>query len=510
MVDFPTSNDTLATATNLGYLSRFSPVGRQNATRTDSVNTPPPSSADKYDHFTFRHTTGLTKVKITLTLLESPHASFQQNVTLNLLQGFGIFVNGVLQGSNSSPPLPTGVALVDWGGTYSDRFFDNRSTFSATTKSFVFNVKANSTKSDFVITGLHEYQTGPSSFELVDLDYRFTISVIGEADQRNKVLGTASNDSLIGTNRDDLILGKAGNDLERGRNGNDEIRGDAGHDRVLGENGHDKLIGGTGNDNIVGGTGNDTLVGGVGNDFLRGGPGNDTLIGNSGFDRLFGDSGNDILRGGTHNDLLKGGSGNDSIYGDQGNDRMFGDSGADNLFGGTGNDVVRGGTGIDTIYGDAGNDRLFGDSGNDTINGGTGNDTIYGGSGEDVIIGGQGTNQIFGGGGNDQYFLTAPGVGIQVLNDLDTFDEGFGTDKIVLYYSDYPNIDANTGGPIDIILGRNFSFLPDPAAVPNNAFFTALNPDPNFIDLYYKDDVGTINLVAVTTGVDHEDFVIIV
>lgn len=90
-----------------------------------------------------------------------------------------------------------------------------------------------------------------------------------------RIIGTASADTIDGTAGDDVITGGAGNDV---------IRGADGHDRIEGNAGNDMLIGGLGDDRLHGRDGNDVLDGGAGNDILDGGPGDDVMTGGAGAD----------------------------------------------------------------------------------------------------------------------------------------------------------------------------------------------------------------------------------
>ncbi len=449
MTDFPSSNETLATATNLGFISRYNTGGSVNAIRNDSINTPPPSSTDKYDYFTFRHTTGLTHVYITVTLGSSGSSTYTQALNLDLLNGF-----------RSTP----GVQIYDYGGISPPVNGNPSSQFNTTTKTFVFKIDPNSTQSTFVITGLHG--EGPN-LTYTDLDYSLKVHVRREIDLREKTLGTNASEAINGTNRDDYIIARGGNDVVHGLRRNDDIRGDNGNDRLYGDHGHDRLNGGNGNDIMYGGDHNDTILGGRGNDrgygqngndFIRGGTGRDLLSGANGNDRIYGDadndrilggSGSDLLRGGTGNDLIRGGTDNDRIFGDAGVDRIFGDAGHDIIYGGTENDVIRGGTGQDTIFGDSGNDTIFGDEefdvlygndGDDIIDGGDDNDFIYGGADRDSLYGGNqddtlsgesGADYLDGGSGNDFLYGGDQNDRLDGGTGADYLDGGTGNDTIL-------------------------------------------------------------------------------
>ncbi|MEO1147256.1 MAG: S8 family serine peptidase [Cyanobacteria bacterium J06638_22] len=107
------------------------------------------------------------------------------------------------------------------------------------------------------------------------------------AQQTDRQMGTAGNDTLATTNSndrltglggDDRLLGGSGNDRLHGGGGKDALWGNAGRDRLLGAAGRDALYGDPGRDRLLGGGGNDRLWGGGGIDRLRGGRGNDTFV----------------------------------------------------------------------------------------------------------------------------------------------------------------------------------------------------------------------------------------
>ncbi|HEY9638989.1 MAG TPA: calcium-binding protein [Coleofasciculaceae cyanobacterium] len=94
-------------------------------------------------------------------------------------------------------------------------------------------------------------------------------------------------------------------------------------------------------------SGDDTLSGTSGQDVLNGFAGNDIISGFDGSDRLLGDFGNDQLLGGNSNDTLTGGDGNDILIGDNGKDKLMGGAGNDRLTGGQDKDILKGGAGAD-------------------------------------------------------------------------------------------------------------------------------------------------------------------
>jgi uncharacterized delta-60 repeat protein len=102
---------------------------------------------------------------------------------------------------------------------------------------------------------------------------------------RDKIVGTAANDTLEGNGGRDFIDGGLGADLIIGNAGNDQLRGQGGADHIYGRAGNDHLQGNGGNDRLDGGDGIDTLRGGAGNDIFAAAGG--------GVDQLFGDAGSD-------------------------------------------------------------------------------------------------------------------------------------------------------------------------------------------------------------------------
>jgi Ca2+-binding RTX toxin-like protein len=80
------------------------------------------------------------------------------------------------------------------------------------------------------------------------------------------------------TNTDQVLNGTENGDNLNGGDGNDTLNGYGSGDNLNGNGGNDILNGGTGNDNLNGGSGNDILNGGTGNDNINGGSGYDTAI----------------------------------------------------------------------------------------------------------------------------------------------------------------------------------------------------------------------------------------
>jgi len=103
-----------------------------------------------------------------------------------------------------------------------------------------------------------------------------------------------------------------------------EFFGTDNKDIIVGSASDETLLGFQGDDFLNGQGGGDTLFGGQQNDTLVGNQQNDILSGNKDNDNLFGDEGNDTLFGGQQNDTLVGGAGNDELWGDKGDDVLYG------------------------------------------------------------------------------------------------------------------------------------------------------------------------------------------
>jgi len=152
----------------------------------------------------------------------------------------------------------------------------------------------------------------------------------------------------------------------------------------------------------------------------------------SGNDKLYGFAGNDTLYGGHGNDVLSGGKNDDKLYGDTGNDVLRGGSGNDMLLGATGDDNLGGGDGNDSLYGDFGNDVLKGDADNDILQGGDGADNLDGGSDDDTLQGGTGSDVLRGGEGSDQFVFDTWFNGVDDVDWIVDFGDGWDSDMIVL------------------------------------------------------------------------------
>ncbi len=111
----------------------------------------------------------------------------------------------------------------------------------------------------------------------------FTLTVNGEGQPQNVIIGTEGSNILMGTDGDDAITAYGGADYSFGRDGADVIDGGEGSDYLFGGNDTDVLNGGEGNDTLFGDAGDDILIGDKGNDRLTGGAGDDTFVFRSGF-----------------------------------------------------------------------------------------------------------------------------------------------------------------------------------------------------------------------------------
>lgn len=212
-----------------------------------------------------------------------------------------------------------------------------------------------------------------------------------------------------GTNKKEKINGSADNDTITGLAGSDTLSGAAGNDFLDGGVDNDSLDGGVGDDTLIGGTGKDTLVGGSGDDELNGGDDND---------KLTADAGSDTLNGGMGADVMSGGDGDDYYFVDNlkdsvneinkvqttgGNDTVesvllnytlsanvenlvLAGVEASNGSGNKSNNVITGNLADNFLKGDEGNDSLVGNEGVDTLDGGLGMDTLEGGDDSDIYF----------------------------------------------------------------------------------------------------------------------------
>jgi Ca2+-binding RTX toxin-like protein len=169
-------------------------------------------------------------------------------------------------------------------------------------------------------------------------------------------------------------------------------QGVSGIEKVIGSASGDSLTGGAQDVDFYGGAGNDTLNGGSGNDRLYGGAGIDTLNGNAGNDQLYGEDGVDVLNGGAGNDTYIIGAdwGIDVVASDDGGgaDTMDFSTAGDGLSFTLGSVVATKDSNIAAYGGDSGK-YVVGGPGDDkfsmssrallgsfVLNGGAGNDTL--------------------------------------------------------------------------------------------------------------------------------------
>lgn len=140
-------------------------------------------------------------------------------------------------------------------------------------------------------------------------------------------------------------------------------------------------------DRISGTAANNTLVGKQATEIIKGLDGNDIIYGNGGEDFLLGDAGNDKIFGSSSNEYIGGDTGNDTIYGNGGEDTITGGAGNDVIYGGSQADRIISGTGNDVVYGNGGNDWIDTGAGLDTVWLGSGVSTVVlsSGEGHDII-----------------------------------------------------------------------------------------------------------------------------
>lgn len=140
-----------------------------------------------------------------------------------------------------------------------------------------------------LFAGLHdgEHATLTLSYTVSDGTHSdtgsFTLTVNGEGQLQNIIIGTEGSNILIGTDGDDAITAYGGGDYAFGRDGADVIDGGDGNDYLFGGIDDDVINGGDGNDTLFGDAGTDVLIGDKGNDRMVGGAGADTFVFRSGF-----------------------------------------------------------------------------------------------------------------------------------------------------------------------------------------------------------------------------------
>ncbi|MEM1256482.1 MAG: lectin-like protein [Cyanobacteria bacterium P01_H01_bin.21] len=242
--------------------------------------------------------------------------------------------------------------------------------------------------------------------------------------------------------------------------------------------------------------GNDRLEGGNGSDTLYGGAGNDTLTPGSGNDRVFGDNGNDTVKVHDFNgtDFLDGGGGQDILILNPTDNRDL--------------DVdISRGTVLDNLPGlqtfqnferiitGAGNDILRGDETSNQLEAGDGNDTIYGGAGDDFLSPGKGNDTVYGEAGDDA-------ISVHDFNGLKTIDGGEGIDTLILFPSDFRDLDVDLerGNVVDRQAGnQSFSSIENIVTVDGNDTLRG-NTNNNHFDSGAGND-----LLYSSAGIDSYD-----
>jgi Ca2+-binding RTX toxin-like protein len=262
-----------------------------------------------------------------------------------------------------------------------------------------------------------------------------------------RLIGSASGDTLIGDHFNNTLTGRGGADVLNGELGFDIASylgasagvntsltgsvtqtGDAAGDTYISIEG---LEGSQHNDTLVGDSGDNLLTGNGGADTLKGGAGIDTAAYNNAaagvtaslespntntgeansdlytsIENLIGSNFNDTLRGNALDNELRGGGGADVLDGRDGFDTAsyFGamsglvaslSTPASNTGDAAGDsylriEALRGSNFTDTLTGNNADNVLAGLFGSDTLNGLGGNDTLEGGFGADALNGGTG------------------------------------------------------------------------------------------------------------------------
>lgn len=258
-----------------------------------------------------------------------------------------------------------------------------------------------------------------------------------------KVIGSASSDTLTSATASTTLQGGAGNDLyfvgassvtvtEIASEGTDEVRTSlasltlAANVENLSYTGV-ATFAGTGNtlDNVItGGTGADTLSGAAGVDTLNGGDGNDVLIGGAGADVLNGGLGLDSASYAGSAALtidLKTGASTGDATGDVYNsiEKFVGTANADTFISGAAADTLDGGAGTDTInyYTSAAavtvdltaGTGVGGDAGGDVL---TAFEKVVGSAFGDILTSSTTSTTLQGGAGDDTYIVGSTGVTI--------------------------------------------------------------------------------------------------
>jgi len=238
-------------------------------------------------------------------------------------------------------------------------------------------------------------------------------TAIGNIEDNDLILGTASSDTIYGTLHNEEIDGLTGNDT---------IWGLAGNDTLYGNDGADQLDGGLDTDIMAGGADDDTYVvdnsgdvvteaADAGIDTVKSsvpftisanvenlillGTGNINGFGNELGNVIAGNSGNNVLDGGAGADSLMGGAGDDTYVVDNSGDVVTEavDAGIDTvkssvsfILSANVENMILIGTGNINGFGNELGNVIAGNSGSNVLDGGAGKDTMAGDDGSDIYI----------------------------------------------------------------------------------------------------------------------------
>ncbi len=209
--------------------------------------------------------------------------------------------------------------------------------------------------------------------------------------KKEKINGSASDDTITGLAGSDTLSGAAGNDFLDGGVDNDSLNGENGDDTLIGGAGKDTLVGGSGDDSLDGGNDNDKLTGDAGSDTLNGGTGADVMTGGDGDDYYFVDNLKDSVN---ETNKVQTTGGNDTVESVLLNytlpvnveNLVLAGIELSNGSGNKSNNVITGNLADNVLKGDEGNDSLVGNEGVDTLDGGLGMDTLEGGDDSDIYF----------------------------------------------------------------------------------------------------------------------------
>ncbi|SLN56746.1 Bifunctional hemolysin/adenylate cyclase precursor [Roseivivax jejudonensis] len=298
----------------------------------------------------------------------------------------------------------------------------------------------------------------------------------GIAGESNVLSGLGGNDRLVGAELTDFLFGGSGDDTLIGGAGGDFLQGDAGDDVFILGSGDDVIHGFTPTGTEPEGSADEidasalafagSGTAGLSLTFSADGAGSLSHGGDSeGGSATF--TGIERIRGTERDDDIAGGAGFETIIGGGGDDVLSAGAGGADITAGAGDDTVTVGAGAGSYSGGGGIDALSGEgvggpmritldaagrgtitaggmdsdfSGFEIITGGASNDTILGSESDDILEGAAGNDTIDGGGGTDealfdarsveaQFFVTeagdyqvsAPGLGTDLLRDIETF-----------------------------------------------------------------------------------------